>query len=129
MVPFTGRGREMHSSKRVNSPWYVAFSWLHSARMAAMWSSVRLPRSANGTPMASNSSSSQPTPMPSSMRPPDRWSRVASSLARTTGLRCGTMRMPVARRIVEVAEATQLSQIRGSGMSTSSPPGIFPDGS
>ena len=66
----------------------------------ATWSSVRLPRSAKGTPMASNSSSSQPTPMPSSTRPPESWSRVAISLARMIGLRCGRMRMPVPRRIV-----------------------------
>ena len=62
MALLTGWGREMHSSKLVNSPWYVAFSSLQRARMAAMLSSVRAPRSAKGTPMASNSSSSQPTP-------------------------------------------------------------------
>ena len=91
-----------------------------------MWSSVRLPRSLNGMPMASNSSSNQPTPTPSSTRPPESWSRVATSLARVTGLRCGRIRMPVASRMVEVAAATYAIQISGSGMGESSGPGIRP---
>ena len=76
--------------------------------------------------MASNSSSSQPTPMPSSTRPPESWSRVATSLARVTGLRCGRIRMPVPSRMVVVAAATNASQISGSGIGESSGPGILP---
>ncbi len=72
--------------------------------------------------MASNSSSSQPTPMPSSTRPPERRSRVAISLATMIGLRTGSTRMPVASRIVVVAAATNASQMSGSGMSLSSGP-------
>ena len=96
----------MQSWKSTKSPWNVAFSSAHSERIAATYSSVRLPRSWNGTPMASNSSFSQPTPMPSSMRPAERWSSVASSFANTTGLRCGRMRIPVARLMRDVAAAT-----------------------
>jgi hypothetical protein len=34
---------------------YSGFSWVHSARIASMYSSVRRPRSANGAPSAWNS--------------------------------------------------------------------------
>ena len=64
------------------------------------------------------------------MRPPDRWSSVANSLAVITGLRCGTIKMPVASLMCVVCAATQVSQIKGSGRSNSSaPPAIFPLGS
>ena len=46
-----------------------------------MFSSVRAPRSSNGTPTAANSSASHPTPTPAIARPPERTSRVASCLA------------------------------------------------
>ena len=98
IVAAAGRGRTMQSVNWVNSPWCVGSS-LHRARRAATCSSVRAARSANGTPMAANSSASQPMPIPRIIRPPDRWSSVASSLARTTGLRWGRIRMPVARRM------------------------------
>ena len=100
MLACAGPGREYTSVNDETSPSWVAGSPAHSARRAATWSSVRLPRSAKGTPMASNSSSSHPTPMPSSTRPPESWSRVATSLARMTGLRCGRIRIPVPSRIV-----------------------------
>ena len=70
--------------------------------MAAIDSSIRVPLPAKGTPSAPNSSSNQPMPAPRIIRPPDRWSRVANSLASTRGLRCGTTRMPVPSRRVEV---------------------------
>ena len=91
-----------------------------------MASSVRLARSANGTPMTSNSSSSQPTPTPRIMRPFDRTSRVATSFATTAGARCGRIRMPVARRTLVLWAATNDSHTSGSGMGDSSVPGIFP---
>ena len=56
--------------------------------------------------MASNSSFSQPTPMPSSTRPPDMASSVATCLAVITGLCCGRMRMPVPSLMVLVRAAT-----------------------
>ena len=67
--------------------------------------------------------------MPSRTRPPESASSDASSLAKITGLRCGTIKIPVARLIVEVTPARYESQISGSGIGASSLPGIFPDGS
>jgi hypothetical protein len=72
IVPSTGLGLIMQSSKRTNSPSKLARSCSQSARSAATFSSVRRPRSSKGTPMASSSSRSQPEPMPSSSRPPER---------------------------------------------------------
>ena len=69
-VPFTGLGLELTSSNFTNWPAKLAPSSAHSFRITAMYSSVRAPRFSNGTPTASNSSFSQPTPTPSSMRPP-----------------------------------------------------------
>ena len=67
-------------------------------------------------------------PTPRMARPPDSWSSVATSLATTTGLRWGRIRIPVARRSVVVRAATQASQISGSGRSKCSAPGIRPSG-
>ena len=93
-----------------------------------MYSSARLPRRSNGTPTASNSSFSQPTPMPSSMRPPLRKSMVATCLASTSGLRCGRISTPVMNLSRVVAAATQVIQISGSGIGLSGPPGSRPLG-
>ena len=49
-LPRTGLGLELTSWKFTNSPLKLAPSLAHSARMAAMYSSERLPRFANGTP-------------------------------------------------------------------------------
>src|ERR1051326_4807030 len=56
-----------------------------SARMSAMLSSVRRPRSRNGTPRAGNSASSQPTPMPKMTRPALNSCKVAICFAIGTG--------------------------------------------
>ena len=93
-----------------------------------MYSSVRAPRRAKGTPIASNSSLSQPMPTPSSSRPPVMKSRVAVSLARTRGLRCGSTMTPVRKRSRVVSAATWASQIKGSGRSVDGPPGSLPVG-
>ena len=124
----------MQSSKSTNRPATDDFSGsplgAHSSRITSMYSSMRAPRSLNGTPSAENSSASHPTPTPSVTRPPERWSSVAISFAVTTTLRCGSTSTPVARRIVSVRAATNVSQISGSGRSnTSAPPAIFPLGS
>src|SRR5262249_59601701 len=58
-------------------------------RSTSRYSSIRAPRSRKGTPSMSNSSVSQPAATPTSTRPPDSTSSVASSLARTTGWRYG----------------------------------------
>ena len=53
------------------------------------YSSVRAPRSRNGTPSAANSASFHPAPTPTVSRPPDIRSSVASAFAVATGLRYG----------------------------------------
>ena len=55
---------------------------------------MRRPRRSNGAATASNSSRSQPTPMPKSTRPPDSTSRSTTCFAVYTGLRWGTRQMP-----------------------------------
>jgi hypothetical protein len=119
----------MQSRKLEKVPENDARSSLHSARNAATASSVRAARSAKGTPTASNSSSSHPTPMPRRTRPPESASSVASSLASTTGLRWGRISTPVASLTVVVAAGRYASHTRGSGTGESSLPGIRPDGS
>ncbi len=94
--------------------------------MAATYSSLRAPRRSQGTPSASNSSCSQPTPRPNSKRPPDSWSRVASSFASTKGLRWGTIRMQVPKRSFGAAAAANASQMSGSGTGVSGSAGILP---
>ena len=51
----TGRGCAWIPPNATYSPLYSGFSWVHSARIASMYSSVRRPRSANGAPSAWNS--------------------------------------------------------------------------
>jgi hypothetical protein len=71
-------------------PWKVVRSWVHRPLMIRAASSICSRRAAgdrNGKPYAANSSSCQPAPMASSMRPPERWSMVVATLARTAGLR------------------------------------------
>ena len=103
--PAAGRGSEWQAANEEYRPSKVAGPPAHRARSTSMASSVRSARSSKGTPMASNSSRSQPIPTPRSNRPPERRSRVATSLARTTGLRWGRIRIPVASRSVVVAAA------------------------
>ena len=68
----------------------VTGSSFHTAFIIAMPSSMRRPRSRNGTPRASNSASIQPTPAPRINRPCDRFCSVASSLASGSGWRIGS---------------------------------------
>ena len=68
----------------------VTGSSLHTAFIMAMPSSMRRPRSRNGTPRASNSASIQPTPAPRISRPCDRFCSVASSFASGSGWRIGS---------------------------------------
>ena len=128
-VPPTGLGFDDTPENETKSPSNVTLLPLHRVRMAATYSSVRAPRRSHGIPRASNSSRSQPTPMPRSIRPPVRASMVPSCLARTTGLRSGRMRIPVARRMVEVWAPTQVSHVSGSVRSVSGAMAIRPDSS
>src|SRR5438445_75603 len=70
---WTGLGSTVILSSRQNSPSNVTSSSLQQRRMMASASSVRRPRSLNGTPAAWNSRScSTPMPKAGSMRPPER---------------------------------------------------------
>ena len=86
-------------------------SSLHTARIIAMPSSMRRPRSRNGTPRAANSASSQPTPAPRMSRPPDKFCSVANSLASGSGCRIGNTRtlVPSPTRLVQAAAQVKLS--------------------
>ncbi len=66
-------------------------------------------------PTAPYSSGSSPTPTPSWTRPPDRASSVATDLASTAGWCSGTITTFVPSWIVVVCEATNASQMSGSG--------------
>ena len=59
----------------------------HRRRQTAIASSVRAPRSRNGTPSARNSNSIHPDAMPQITRPPESASRLASDRASATGWR------------------------------------------
>ena len=80
-LPLVGLGLELMPSNETNSPSKLALSSAQSARMTSTYSSVRAARRSHGTPSTSNSSLSQPMPMPSCRRPPDMASTVATSLA------------------------------------------------
>ena len=129
-APPGGLGNDTQSVKSTNSPAKVAPSVpaAHRARSARTHSSVRAPRRSKGTSSASNSSRSHPAPIPSRARPPVSVCSVASSLASTSGLRCGRIRMPVPSSRSVVCAPTQVSHTSGSGRSTSSSIGAFPDG-
>src|SRR5262245_26768664 len=79
-----------------------------------MASSVRAPRSANGTPSASNPSSSHPAAAPNNSRPPLNASTVASSLARCSGCRYGRTITLVPSRTRVVAAPAHVSATTGS---------------
>ena len=53
---------------------WMAYVAARTSRITRIYSSVRGPRSGKTALRALNSSSSQPTPMPRSVRPPDMWS-------------------------------------------------------
>ncbi len=61
-------------------------------------------RRAKTTPWSSASARFQPKPIPSTTRPPLRWSRVASSLAKTMGSCCATSATPVPSRMRRVVD-------------------------
>src|SRR5439155_1194495 len=93
-----GNGRQNTSLNETKRPLKLARSWLQRARMAATYSSVRGPRSSNGTPRAANSSASQPTPIPRRTRPaparrPPGRSRIDQDLR--TAIRTSSPDLPV----------------------------------
>ena len=92
----------------------VTGSWVQTARIIAIPSSIRRPRSWNGTPSAANSPSSQPTPAPRISRPSEKFCSVASSLASGSGWRSGNTSTEVPSRMRLVTAATQVSVSTGS---------------
>ena len=73
-----------------------------------------LPRWVKSAPSESNSRLYQPTAAPTSRRPLEMWSMVASSLARITGLRIGITRMPVPTLILVVRAAIAVRIVSAS---------------
>ena len=96
-----------------NDPSYPR-SPVHSARIAAMYSSARAPRCAMSAPDPVNSSGSQPFPIPRSSRPPDSTSTVAACLAISSGEANGWLTTATPSLIEEVAEARYPSVTIGS---------------
>ena len=82
--------------------------------MSAICSSQRRPRSRKFSPSASNSTSFQPTPMPSVMRPPLSTSTSAACLATSAVWRWGRIRMPVTNRMRSVTAARCPKSTKGS---------------
>ena len=81
----TGLWAKTMLSKETCLPLKRGASLVQSSMKASMYSSVTLPRWAkSGASIASNSSFSQPAPMPTVRRPPDRTSMVDSILAVST---------------------------------------------
>ena len=70
----------------------------------------------SSTPWSAISSSFQPKPMPSTNRPPDSWSSVATAFAVTIGSRCATRQMPVPTRSRSVTAAAIDSATNGSSV-------------
>ena len=81
-------------------------SIVHNAFITPRASSARNPLWSNGIPTAANSTLRLPIPTPKISLPFESVSIDASCLASTTGLRRGTMMMPVARRKRWVCAAT-----------------------
>ncbi len=67
---------------------------------------MRVPIDGNGKPCARCSRSSQPVPMPSSMRPPEMWSAVTALRASTEGWRNVAGETSVPSRSCEVIAAS-----------------------
>ncbi len=98
-----------------NSPWCSTTSPVQSLRSTSSISSARLPRRANGVPMASNSSSIHPIPTPSPTRLPERTAAVPTCLATWTGVRAGRTYTVVRNRSRSVTAARCPIVTHGSG--------------
>ena len=93
-----GAGSISSGGTSKNSPWCSTTSPVQSLRSTSSISSARLPRRANGVPMASNSSSIHPMPMPRPTRLPESTAAVPTCLATWTGVRAGRMYTVVRKR-------------------------------
>src|SRR5512134_3325065 len=116
----TGLGMKLTLSNWAYLPSKRGLSSVHRVLNTRRYSSVSLPRSANGgAPMARNSSSIQPAPTPTVTRPCESTSSVASALAVNTGGRCGTTITELSRRILDVAAARNAMTVNVSRQSPS----------
>src|SRR3990172_3309872 len=102
---WTGLGHAHDGSSDTCSPLNDATSSVHSAFMSRTFSRRIARRSVYAVPWLAISSLFQPYPIPNSTRPPERWSRVATSLAVQIGSRWATRLIPVASFSVVVAAA------------------------
>ncbi len=95
---WTGLGQLKHGSSDTCSPWNSASSCDHSACMHSTCSRATSRRAPNSTPWSAASARFHPKPIPSTTRPPLRWSSVATCLASTIGSCWATRVTPVPRR-------------------------------
>lgn len=112
----TGFGHEKLGAIRTCSPAKAATSDDHSAFIARTCSRATKRRLAKSSPWLSASSSFQPKPTPSTKRPPERRSSVATALAVTIGSRCATSAMPVPISSLVVTTAAAVSATNGSSV-------------
>ena len=98
----------------------------HSTLHAASVSLSSAPRCAKSMPSASYSSRCHPVPTPRSSRPRESTSSVAACLASNTAGRNGAIRMPVASRTRDVADAIAASTMSGSNHGASGGTGNLP---
>src|SRR3989454_10229326 len=89
-----GLGSAQILSKLTKSPWNSGSFLVQISYMASTRSRSRRQRDFHAVPWFSISSAFQPPPMPNSTRPPDRRSRVATSLAGAIGSRSMAGQMP-----------------------------------
>ncbi|HEX3712754.1 MAG TPA: hypothetical protein VHV09_08165 [Trebonia sp.] len=111
----TGLGSNTMSAKSVNSPWNSGSSAVQRTFIARMYSSVIRPRRRKSTPSALNSPAAMPVPNVTMTRPPDSTSRVATALARRTGLCSGRMITPLFTAMRVVAPAMKAITVNASG--------------
>src|SRR5262249_51116602 len=110
----TGLGWDQILSKRTNSPWNSASSFVQMSFIASTRSRSTRQRFLKSVPWFSISSAFQPPPIPKSTRPFEIRSSVATSLAVTMGSRSTTRQMPVPRRSFVVTVAAAVSATNGS---------------
>ncbi len=103
-------------SRGKHGPSWCTGSPDHSRRMRGSASSTHAARSLRATPKAACSrGSTAPRPTAGWNRPPDSRSRLAISLARTTGFRPGRTSTPVPNRSRRLRPAAMAMAMSGSG--------------
>ena len=123
-----GRGRHQTSRNDKVGDSNAAGASRQSARQARSPSSKSCQRLPKSSPLASYSSFCQPVPTPTSSRPRDSTSSVASVLASSAGGRSGVISTPVPSRTRDETPASAASSVSGSGQGSSSGSGKGPYG-